>query len=465
MGPEVDLPPTLAGRYRPLRPLGVGGMGAVYVVEHVHTGEQLALKVLLTRARASADAIDRFKREARALALVRSEHVVRVTDADVAPELDNAPFLVMELLEGTDLERATRGLPQTPATVVEWLRQVGRGLERAHAADITHRDLKPENLFLTKHEDGSDFIKILDFGIAKVRADGVGGRTQTGQVVGTPKFMSPEQARGETGAVGPAADIWALGLIAFRLLTGTDYWTATAVTLLLAQIIYEPILAPTARGYSLGPAFDAWFLRSCEREPDKRWPSVREQVDALAEALSGAELSTLPGATAAAVTGDEGGKGRSPTVVAAPLPTSTSAPVSSAAPSPPSRQRRLVALLGVGAAAAALVAAGVAIGAKASRAPTNGVALADQADHAVAAPAPPPSAIAPGLPASTPSIAPLEQPPADPSATARPPARPAPPVGGGRRPPAPSAKPPNAPPPPPPPGPPPAPRDPLEDQH
>ncbi|HEU4537752.1 MAG TPA: serine/threonine-protein kinase, partial [Polyangiaceae bacterium] len=287
MGAEVNLPPLLAGRYRPIKALGVGGMGAVYMVEHAHTGEKLALKVLLTQARASNDALERFKREARALALVRSEHVVRVTDADVAPELDNAPFLVMELLEGTDLERATRHKPQPPEVVIDWLRQIGRGLERAHALGITHRDLKPENLFLSKRDDGSDLIKILDFGIAKVRADGAGGRTQTGQVVGTPKFMSPEQARGETDAVGPAADIWALGLIAFRLLMGTDYWTATAVTLLLAQIIYEPIVPPSARGCGLGSGFDRWFLRSCDRDATARWASVREQVEALAEALSG----------------------------------------------------------------------------------------------------------------------------------------------------------------------------------
>ncbi|HEU4407672.1 MAG TPA: serine/threonine-protein kinase [Polyangiaceae bacterium] len=480
MGLEVDLPPVLGGRYRPLRPLGVGGMGAVYVVEHIHTGERLALKVLLTRARASDDAIERFKREARALALVRSEHVVRVTDADVAPELDGAPFMVMELLEGTDLERATRGKPQSPPVVIEWLRQVGRGLERAHSADITHRDLKPENLFLAKRDDGSDLIKILDFGIAKVRADGAGGRTQTGQIVGTPKFMSPEQARGETAAVGPAADIWALGLIAFRLLTGTDYWTATAVTLLLAQIIYEPIVPPSARGCTLGPAFDQWFLRSCEREPGKRFASVREQIDALADALSGREVQTLPPA-AQPVTGVTPSPERPSDATPAPpqAPTDHSSSALSSTPSPARRPRRLAALLGLGAAAAGLVGAGVAIGAKASRPPSAGVALVENV--VAGAPAATPSAssaatssAAPPLPptatASSPTIVPVP-PPADaepePPPQARPPARP--PQGtGARRTPAP-AKPPPGPAAPTPPAPAPAPpaprRDPLEDQH
>ncbi len=486
MGAEVDLPPLLAGRYRPIKPLGVGGMGAVYVVEHAHTGERLALKVLLTQARASRDALERFKREARALALVRSEHVVRVTDADVAPELDNAPFLVMELLEGTDLERATRNKPQPPAVVINWLRQVSQGLERAHAADITHRDLKPENLFLAKHEDGSDLIKILDFGIAKVRADGAGGRTQTGQIVGTPKFMSPEQARGETDAVGPAADIWAIGLIAFRLLMGTDYWTAVAVTLLLAQIIYEPIVPPSARGCSLGSGFDRWFLRSCDRDPALRWASVREQVDALAEALSGESAQTLH-PTVPAQTGDE----RPPTLLApssdltpAPpnAPTFTSASISGSTASPPRRPGRLVAVLGLGATATALVAAGVAIGAKASR-PTangNGIALVDNAVTAPSTPAPEATVSAttstsPTTSTSSPAVFPIPAPSA--SGNDASPGRPAPRPAqvGGKRPPVPT--PPPAPsasprptsstpaPPPPAPKPPPSPRDPLEDQH
>jgi serine/threonine-protein kinase len=477
MGHEVDLPPVLGGRYRPLRPLGVGGMGAVYVVEHVHTGERLALKVLHTRARASNDAIERFKREARAMALVRSDHVVRVTDADVAPELDNAPFLVMELLEGTDLERATRGTPQSPRRVVEWLRQVCRGLERAHALDITHRDLKPENLFLTKHEDGSDLIKILDFGIAKVRADGAGSRTQTGQIVGTPKFMSPEQARGETDAVGPAADMWAVGLIAFRLLTGADYWTATAVTLLLAQIIYEPLVAPSARGCTIGSAFDAWFLRSCDRDPTKRWSSVREQVEALAEVL-GDSTHTLPPA-APAVTADEPPvpAQRTPTLEATPtppaVPTINSASVSRSADRPAGRPRRLAAVFGVGAAATALVAAGIVIGAKASGPvgatslpladnvlvvpPSNSTSATPSGEGAAAAPAvepiDPPTASA--APPSPPRVAPAPRPPAPAVATSGP--------GGKRPPPKPSTG--STPPPPATPTAPSPPRDPLADQY
>ena len=143
-----NLPATIASRYLPVRLIGKGGMGAVYEVEHARTGEHLALKVLLASAGAPAEALERFKREARASARIKSEHVVRVTDADVAPELDGAPFLVMELLEGIDLEQAAAEARPLPTTVVEWLRQVALALDKAHRLGIVHRDLKPENLFL-----------------------------------------------------------------------------------------------------------------------------------------------------------------------------------------------------------------------------------------------------------------------------------------------------------------------------
>jgi predicted Ser/Thr protein kinase len=284
----------IASRYRVIRELGRGGMGVVYVVEHVNTGDQLALKLLLAHANASPETVERFKREARAPAKIRSEHVVRVTDADVAPELDHAPFLVMELLDGHDLEKhvETRGaIP--PEQLVEWLAQVARALDKAHAAGIVHRDLKPENLFLHRREDGTEIVKILDFGISKVMGgEGMGstaqagGGTKTGAVFGTPLYMAPEQARGLHSQIGAATDIWAIGLIVYRLLTGHVYWRANTIAELLVQIIAEPMVPPTSlRPFQLTPAFDAWFARSCAREPAERFRSVGEQTLALAEAL------------------------------------------------------------------------------------------------------------------------------------------------------------------------------------
>ena len=264
-------------------------MGAVYEVEHTLTGEHLALKTLLTHVGASPAMVERFKREARVSASVRSDHIVKVVDADVAPELDGASFLVMELLDGSDLDALLENRPATTTQVIEWMLQMSRGLDKAHAAGIIHRDLKPENLFLTRREDGSPLVKILDFGIARI-ADDRGQdkhRTETGSVFGTPRYMAPEQAKGEISSIGPVTDIWAVGMIVFRLLSGRDYWDGEVATHVLAQIIYEPILPPSQRGLALGDAFDAWFLRSCCRDRDGRFQRCGEQIHALVEALGG----------------------------------------------------------------------------------------------------------------------------------------------------------------------------------
>src|SRR5262245_12452717 len=188
-----NLPGIIAGRYVPVRLIAKGGMGAVYEVEHARTGEHLALKVLLSGVGASTDALERFKREARASARIKSEHVVRVIDADVAPELDGAPFLVMELLEGMDLERKAAAARPDAATVVDWLRQIAVAIDKAHRLGIIHRDLKPENIFLATPEDRPPMVKVLDFGIVKMGEDTTGA-TGSGQILGTPRYMAPEQA-------------------------------------------------------------------------------------------------------------------------------------------------------------------------------------------------------------------------------------------------------------------------------
>jgi serine/threonine-protein kinase len=278
---DPPLPPVIAGRYRPVRLLGKGGMGAVYEVEHVHTGQRLALKLLTPQPGAS---VERFRREARTASRIQSDHVVRVTDADAAPELDGAPFLVMELLEGTDLERKTGERAAAPEDVLEWMRQVARGLSKAHEAGIVHRDLKPENLFLTERDDGTPLVKILDFGIAKLSAEAT-ALTGSDTFLGTPAYMAPEQTDSAGPPVTLRADLYALGLIAFKLLTGRMYWRNGSLAQLLSQILAEPMPPASDRGATLGPAFDAWFKRACDRQPDNRFASAGEQVDALATAL------------------------------------------------------------------------------------------------------------------------------------------------------------------------------------
>jgi serine/threonine-protein kinase len=278
----TSLPEIIASRYRPIRLIATGGMGAVYEVEHTRTGERLALKVLSSSARASPDALARFKHEARASARIKSDNVVRVIDADVAPELGGVPFLVMELLEGTDLEQAAAASPPAPATVVEWLRQVARAIDKAHSLGIVHRDLKPENLFLTIKGDGSPEVKILDFGIVKM-VEEASAQTGTGQVLGTPRYMAPEQVSANA-PITPATDRCALGLVAYRLLMGESYYQG-GVMVILGQLLQGQLQPPSERGSRFGGAFDGWFLQACHRDPEKRFASASEQIEALSAAL------------------------------------------------------------------------------------------------------------------------------------------------------------------------------------
>ena len=256
-------------------------MGAVYEVVHEHTGQRLALKVIASSGGLTGGALERFHMEARAAGRIRSDHVVRVTDADVAPELEKAPFLVMELLEGADLDEVTREKRAEPADVVEWLRQVARGLQKAHELGVIHRDLKPENLFLTQRDDGSPLVKILDFGVAKIVEEGA-GQTRSGQLVGTPLYMAPEQAGSREGPITTRTDGFALGLIAFRLLVGHSYWRPGSIVQLVAQATLEPMESASARGATFGPSFDAWFAKACARDASLRFEGPREQVEALA---------------------------------------------------------------------------------------------------------------------------------------------------------------------------------------
>ncbi len=279
---SAPLPARIGGKYRPTRLIGRGGMGAVYEVEHEHTGQRLALKVIAANAGLTGGALERFRMEARAAGRIRSDHVVRITDADVAPELEKAPFLVMELLEGADLEAVTKETPPSPADVVEWLRQVARGLAKAHALGVIHRDLKPENLFLTQRDDGTPLVKILDFGVAKLIEE-EGGQTRSGQLVGTPLYMAPEQAGLRDGPITPRTDGFALGLIAFKLLVGHSYWKPGSVAQLVAQATLEPMSSASERGATFGRAFDVWFARACARDANQRFDGPREQIESLAE--------------------------------------------------------------------------------------------------------------------------------------------------------------------------------------
>ena len=287
------------GRYRVERCIKRGGMGAVFEVLDERTDSRRALKVMHPDTVDDDDLRGRFAQEARVTGAVESDHVVRVSDGGV-DEPSGTPFLVMDLLRGSDLGALLRNAGRiAPDSAVRYLGQAALGLDRAHAAGIVHRDLKPENLFLTQRDDGSPCVKVLDFGIAKIVARRTPARyTRT---MGTPTYMAPEQIRGE-GTIGPAADVYALGLIAYALLVGHDYWRedasrAGSMFAFFSRVVQGLPEAPGARaarthGVILGEAFDAWLLQATALRPDDRFAGAGSAVAALADALG---VETPPG--------------------------------------------------------------------------------------------------------------------------------------------------------------------------
>ncbi len=272
---------TIGGRYRVVRELGRGAMGAVYEVEDAETGEHLALKLML-HGEGRPDLLERFRREARASQSIASEHVVRITDSGLASELEGKPFMVMELLSGTHLgEHLARRGPLTVREVCTILRQTASALDRAHAAGIVHRDLKPENLFLHEKEDGQTTVKVLDFGIAALLDEDMTPITPTGEAVGTLQYMAPEQTHAQKKGIGPRADVWAIGMIAVELLTGEKYWPSDKPSELLRLLMTAPLTPPRERWPSLPDGFDEWFSGSCARDPAKRFATVGDQVTVL----------------------------------------------------------------------------------------------------------------------------------------------------------------------------------------
>ncbi len=274
----------VAGKYRLTTMLGQGGMGSVWEGIHTSLGTRVAIKFIENDYIESEEARQRFVNEAQAAARLRSKHVVQVFDQGVMA--DGRPYIVMEFLPGEPLdkrlERVGRLSLQQTAVIIA---QVCRALTKAHDVGIVHRDMKPENIFLVHdEEDGTEIAKVVDFGIAKFtdKSLGVSNSTRTGSVLGTPYYMSPEQARG-LRSVDPRADLWSLGVIAYRCVTGELPFTGEAVGDLLVKICTAPIPTPSHKVPEVGGAFDAWFQRALGREPDERFQSgagARRRADA-----------------------------------------------------------------------------------------------------------------------------------------------------------------------------------------
>ena len=278
-----------AADFRVVRPLSQGGMGAVYVVEQLSTQQQRALKLMHPELVRDPRLRQRFEQEARIGGQIPSDHIAQVISAGV-DSASGTPWLAMELLHGETLAewiaRRTTSVPE----LFEIYRQLCHAVGAAHERGIVHRDLKPENIFVAVPRQAglSFFIKVLDFGIAKLASHHASGGTTTS--MGTPLWMAPEQT--ENGRIGPPADVWALGLIAFALLTQRVYWARshhedTTLPALMREILFEPLVPASVRASQLGapvrldPSFDAWFARTVNRDPAQRFPNANEAYTAL----------------------------------------------------------------------------------------------------------------------------------------------------------------------------------------
>jgi eukaryotic-like serine/threonine-protein kinase len=274
---------VLAGKYRVEKVLGVGGMGVVVAARHIRLDTKVAIKFLLPEMLTTPSAVSRFAREARAASRITSEHVARVFDVG---ELETgAPYMVMEFLDGIDLqERLRRDGPLTIEQTVDFILQASVAIADAHHLGIVHRDLKPANLFCTQPSDGRFLIKVLDFGVSKAMggdlSGSAGAMTQTGAVVGSPYYMSPEQMRGSKD-VDAQADVWALGVILFELLTGKVPFDGEIFSEIVLKIATQPPVAPRELRPEIPEGLQGVILRCLEKERRHRFADVAELALAL----------------------------------------------------------------------------------------------------------------------------------------------------------------------------------------
>ncbi len=280
----------IAGQFRVIEKIGSGGMGAVYKAEQPEMRRFVAIKILHSKYLARADLVTRFKREARAMSHLSHPNTARVF---LYGQLDDgACYFVMEYLEGRNLAQTVRREgPMDPTRAINIMMQACGALEEAHRTGIVHRDLKPENIFLTSQGGIADFPKVLDFGLAKVSErqmrPGSLILTQEGMVFGTPEFMSPEQARGET--LDGRSDIYSLGVILYELLTGKlPFDAAQPMEFIQKHIKEKPIpLAERTPDRQFPPGLDDVLMRSLAKKPDDRFETAAEFAGALKAVAQG----------------------------------------------------------------------------------------------------------------------------------------------------------------------------------
>jgi serine/threonine-protein kinase len=282
---------TLDGRYHLEKLLGEGGMGQVYLGTHVITNRKVAVKFLHDAFANNQEIVGRFYREARAATAVGSKHICQVLD--MKPIGQGQPFLVLEYMEGESLRELLEAQGWlSPAATIEVLLQMLEGLAAAHDVGIVHRDIKPENIFLIQQPKKEPLVKILDFGISRYHAESEDeGLTVAGAILGSPNYMSPEQAMGEI-ELGPEADIYAVGVILYEILTGQVPFDAPTFEELAKKLVFETPPHPCDTNPSVPRPLADIALKAMARDPRARYPSARDMRAALVNLqLLGVNLS------------------------------------------------------------------------------------------------------------------------------------------------------------------------------
>lgn len=285
-GTDPYIGATIDGRYCVEAQLGEGGMGVVYRCRHTIIDKKVAMKVLRPDMARNEEVTERFLNEARSASSVGNPHIIDISDFGRLP--DGATYFIMEFLEGTPLSELTeKGVPLHPERAGHICLQLSEGLKAAHDGGIVHRDLKPDNIFLVARGSESDFVKILDFGIAKASTNS-GKLTQAGQVFGTPHYMSPEQAAGSE--VDLRSDIYAVGVILYELTTGRLPFDADNFMAILTQHMYKAPLAPSTfpnMPHPLPPGLEDVILKCMAKEPGQRYQTMAELGEDLRRVFAG----------------------------------------------------------------------------------------------------------------------------------------------------------------------------------
>jgi len=321
---------VVGGRYRILAPLGAGGMGLVYEAEHVETGRRVALKLLLKGAfggDGAEAASKRFLREARAIGTLESPHIVQVYDAGTDPDTNRA-FIAMERLTGADFAGILKKTgPLAPLAALKVVGQACAGVGVAHQHGILHRDVKPGNLFLCQAADGTVVVKVLDFGLAKITNDArLTQITGSCEVMGTPAYMSPEQARGLSHTATPS-DVWSLGVVLYKAIAGsTPHPTGGSFVDQVIALCSEPVEPLRLRAPWAPPEICSIVDRALCLLPEDRFPNAPAMLDAIRElvpdlSLHEAELVPAAVPSASATVSIQGAGPRDESPPAAPIPT------------------------------------------------------------------------------------------------------------------------------------------------